>query len=102
MPSPFINISVLVLALIAIVQFFWTSILWALVVVIPLIAIGIYDSLQSKHSIRRNYPVYGHGRWFMEALRPYIRQYLVESDSDGAPINRMFRNIVYQRAKNEL
>lgn len=44
--------------------------------------------------------MFGRGRWTMEALRPYVRQYFVESDTDGAPINRMFRNVVCQRAKN--
>ena len=38
----------------------------------------------------------------MEHLRPFIRQYLLESDTDGAPISRMFRAIVYQRAKGDV
>jgi hypothetical protein len=42
------------------------------------------------------------GRWLMEFLRPFVRQYFVESDTDGSPINRMFRSIVYQRSKGEL
>ena len=37
----------------------------------------------------------------MEEFRPYIRQYFVKSDIDGKPISRMFRSIVYQRAKGE-
>ncbi|MFK7828343.1 MAG: FMN-binding glutamate synthase family protein [Congregibacter sp.] len=70
--------------------------------VLTSIAIGVYDMQQTEHSIRRNFPVLGRGRWFMEALRPFIRQYLLESDTDGAPINRMFRSMVYQRAKGDL
>jgi glutamate synthase domain-containing protein 2 len=35
-------------------------------------------------------------------LRPFRAQYLLESETDGAPINRMFRAIVYQRAKGDL
>ena len=38
----------------------------------------------------------------MEVLRPKIYQYFVESDTDGAPISRIFRNVVYQRAKKAL
>ncbi|PPD42256.1 MAG: FMN-binding glutamate synthase family protein [Methylocystis sp.] len=57
---------------------------------------------QTRHSLRRNYPLFGRGRWIMEWIRPFIRQYLLESHTDGAPINRMFRSIVYQRAKGEL
>lgn len=33
-------------------------------------------------------------------LRPEIRQYIVESDNDGTPFDRLHRNQVYQRAKN--
>ena len=66
-----------------------------------LLIIGLYDFWQTKHTLLRNYPLFGHGRWLMEWLRPYIRQYLIESDTDGAPIHRMFRSVVYQRAKGE-
>jgi glutamate synthase domain-containing protein 2 len=38
----------------------------------------------------------------MEALRPKIYQYFVESDTDGMPINRLDRSIIYQRAKKQL
>ena len=48
----------------------------------------------------RNFPIIGRFRWVMEFLRPFIQQYFVESDTSGAPISRMFRNIIYQRAKN--
>lgn len=64
--------------------------------------IGVYDMQQTRHSIRRNFPLIGRGRWVMEGLRPFVRQYLLESETDGAPINRMFRSIVYQRAKGDL
>ena len=66
------------------------------------LAVGVYDMVQTEHSIRRNFPLVGRGRWFMEWVRPFIRQYLMESETDGAPINRMFRSIVYQRAKGDL
>ncbi len=74
-------------------------ILWTLVALLPLAGVGLYDRLQKRHSIRPNFPLFGRGRWLMERLRPYIRQYFVESDTDGMPVNRMFRSIVYQRAK---
>ena len=38
----------------------------------------------------------------MEILRPKIYQYFVESDIDGRPIGRIFRSLVYQRAKGEV
>ena len=51
--------------------------------------------------LRRNYPLFGRGRWVMEFIRPFIRQYLIEGDTDGMPLNRMFQSLVYQRAKGE-
>ncbi|KAG0165427.1 hypothetical protein DFQ30_008474 [Apophysomyces sp. BC1015] len=58
------------------------------------------DLLQSQHSILRNYPLWGHLRFLIEFIRPEIRQYLVESDTDEQPFSRAQRSIVYQRAKN--
>jgi glutamate synthase domain-containing protein 2 len=99
MPSTFILVSVFILIFIASVQLIWPPILWALLICLPMMIVGLYDMLQSHHAIRRNFPLFGRGRWLMEGLRPYIRQYLLESDTDGTPISRMFRDIVYQRAK---
>ena len=62
--------------------------------------LGCYDVLQHKHSILRNYPVIGHFRYMFEAVRPEIRQYLLESDEESVPFSRAQRSIVYQRAKN--
>ena len=42
--------------------------------------LGVYDLVQRRHSILRNYPVIGHVRWIAELVRPEIRQYLVEAD----------------------
>jgi len=63
--------------------------------------VGIYDVIQSKHAILRNYPIMGHFRFFFESFRPEIRQYFIESDEDALPFSRSQRSLVYQRAKNE-
>jgi len=94
--------TLIIVAAISIVYLFWPPVLWALIIVIPPTLVGIYDTFQTRHSLRRNFPLYARVRWFMEILRPFIQQYLLESDTDGAPINRMFRSIVYQRAKDDL
>ncbi|MBZ0251812.1 MAG: FMN-binding glutamate synthase family protein, partial [Candidatus Methylomirabilis sp.] len=70
--------------------------------VLPLIAVGVHDMLQRKHTLLRIYPVVGHGRYLFEAIRPEIQQYFVESNIDGAPFNREQRSIVYARSKGEL
>jgi glutamate synthase domain-containing protein 2 len=67
-----------------------------------LVAVGTVDLMQSRQSIRRNYPVAAHIRFLLEEIRPEIRQYFLESDTDGTPFNRTKRSIVYQRAKGQL
>src|SRR5262249_16460328 len=51
-------------------------------------AIGIWDLLQSKHSVRRNYPILANIRFMLEKIRPENRQYFLESETDGTPFNR--------------
>jgi glutamate synthase domain-containing protein 2 len=63
--------------------------------------VGVIDLVQTRHSIRRNYPVIGHVRWLVELVRPEIRQYLIEDDMDAAPFDRIQRNLVYERAKRQ-
>jgi glutamate synthase domain-containing protein 2 len=67
-----------------------------------LTAVGVWDLLQSRHSIRRNYPILAHIRFMLEKVRPEIRQYFLESETDGTPFNRSKRAIAYQRAKGAL
>lgn len=62
--------------------------------------VGLQDIQQRSHAVRRNYPVLGNMRYILETLRPELRQYIVESDSDGAPFDRNRRALVYQRAKS--
>ena len=77
----------------------WGHANWLPVLLIPLIIIGIYDFLQRKHTILRNFPVLGHIRYILEFIRPEIRQYFVASDDEERPFNREVRSIIYQRAK---
>ena len=67
-----------------------------------LCGLGIYDLLQPRRAVLRNYPVIGHFRYLLEGIRPEIRQYFIESDSDELPFSRRQRSIVYQRAKSDL
>ncbi len=73
---------------------------WCEVVLIPLVALGLWDILQRRHSILRNYPIAGHLRFVIEGMGPEIHQYLVESNEDGRPFSRDIRSLIYQRAKN--
>jgi glutamate synthase domain-containing protein 2 len=95
----FINLSIIALLGIIIGSYFWPELLWSLVLVAPLIFVGIMDLRQPGHTIKRNFPVVGRMRYWMETLRPKIYQYFIESDTDGTPYNRLNRNVIYQRAK---
>ena len=98
----FYAVSALVLAAIIAGAFMWPGILWLLLVVGPLIALGMRDSLQRWRTVLRNFPLIGHGRYLLELVRPEIQRYFIESNIDAFPIEREFRSIVYQRAKGEL
>jgi len=63
--------------------------------------LGIHDVRQYRHAILRNYPVIGHMRFLLESIRPEIRQYMIESDTDKIPFSREDRALVYQRAKGD-
>ena len=67
-----------------------------------LVALGVRDMLQTRHSILRNYPIVAHMRFMFEEIRPEIRQYFFEGEKDGAPFSRDRRSVVYQRAKMAL
>ena len=73
---------------------------WPTIVSLGLTMVGVADFSQSRHAIRRNYPVLAHFRFFFELIRPEIRQYFIESDDDELPFSRAQRAIIYQRAKN--
>ncbi len=100
MRSSFVLVSTISLLLLAALGYFFTPAwLWLLFLVVPLILLGADDMLQTRQAIRRNFPVFGRGRYWMEWLRPKMYQYFIESDTDGKPISRIQRSVVYQRAK---
>jgi glutamate synthase domain-containing protein 2 len=78
------------------------------VLAIPLVifggltVVGLGDLRQKRHSVLRNYPILAHLRFLIEEIRPEIRQYLFESETDGTPFSRDRRAVVYQRAKMQL
>jgi glutamate synthase domain-containing protein 2 len=80
---------------------FWWFALVLLVLCVMLVALGMYDLQQDRHAILRNYPVIGHMRFLLEYIRPEMRQYFIESDSEATPFSRAQRSLVYQRAKGE-
>lgn len=66
-----------------------------------LVIMGFIDLNQTSHAIRRNYPVIGNMRFLFEYIRPEIRQYFFEDDTEKTPFSRADRSLVYQRAKQD-
>ena len=65
-----------------------------------LFIIALRDFLQKKRSILSNFPLLGRFRFFLESVRPELRQYYWEADDEEVPYSRNQRTMVYQRSKN--
>ncbi|MBF8652291.1 FMN-binding glutamate synthase family protein [Pseudomonas fulva] len=91
---------VFTLATLPLIHHHW---LWPFTLTTGLLSlIGLFDLLQKRHAVRRNYPILGNIRYLVETIRPEIRQYLLEADSDALPFSRAQRSLVYSRAKNQV
>ena len=74
--------------------------IWPTVVFGFFAVLGCRDYFKSTHPVRANYPLMGRLRYLLESIRPELRQYFWESDTDETPYSRNQRAMVYQRAKN--
>lgn len=78
---------------------------WFGLLALPALAytwLGVGDRVQTRHAVRRNFPVLGRLRYVLEGLRPELRQYFVEDDDEENPFSREQRSIVYARSKDQL
>ena len=69
--------------------------------VLIVIMFFLIDITQTKHAIRRNYPVIGRLRYFFEHLGTFFRHYFFAMDREEMPFNREQRSWVYRAAKNQ-
>ena len=69
------------------------------VVVLAALVVAGYDYLQPRHTVLRNFPLIGRGRYLLEELGIYLRQYLYLNDREELPFNRMTRSRIYRAAK---
>ena len=77
---------------------------WAIVglaVLAFLVCVVVYDLVQTRHAVLRNFPVIGHFRYILEAVGPELRQYIVTSNDEERPFSRNQRRWVYASAKQE-
>ncbi|MEL0036926.1 MAG: FMN-binding glutamate synthase family protein, partial [Gammaproteobacteria bacterium] len=68
--------------------------------VVVVFVMYIYDVTQTKHTIRRNYPVVGRFRYIFEHMGEFFRQYFFAMDREELPFNRAQRSWVYRAAKD--
>jgi glutamate synthase domain-containing protein 2 len=78
---------------------FWPLAWWGVAVFGAPALLGTWDLLQTRSTLRRNYPVLAHFRYGLESVGPEIRQYFIEGDTAEVPFSRQQRSLVYQRAK---
>ncbi len=95
----FYKFLIVAIALEVLFVFFWKPGLWSLILIGPIALMGLNDVMNKKQAIRRNFPILGNLRYLFEKIRPEIMQYFVETDTEGRPLNRIYRSMVYRRAK---
>jgi len=101
MRKAFLVFSITILSLTGILIYVNWKFSFLLLIFIPLILMGLYDMYQSKHTIKRNFPLLGRMRYLLESMGPEMRQYFIETDTEGKPFNRLQRSMVYARSKKE-
>ncbi|ARG97044.1 FMN-binding glutamate synthase family protein [Legionella micdadei] len=62
--------------------------------------LAIWNIIQKKHSVLRNYPIIGYIRYIAEWLGPYLRDYFYARDREQLPFNRAQRTWVYEASEN--
>jgi glutamate synthase domain-containing protein 2 len=71
------------------------------VIVGVLSVVVVYDLVQKPHAILRNFPIVGHFRYWLEAVGPELRQYIVTGNNEERPFSRDQRRWVYASSKKE-
>jgi glutamate synthase domain-containing protein 2 len=69
------------------------------IVLLIIIILFIQDITQKEHAVRRNFPVIGRLRYFLERQGEFFRQYFFAMDREELPFNRSTRAWVYRTAK---
>ncbi len=69
-------------------------------IVLWMIITFVADITQTRHAVRRNYPVIGRFRYLFEKLGGFFRQYFFAMDREELPFNRAQRTWIYRAAKD--
>jgi len=73
----------------------------AVAAAVLLAAVALYDLTQRQRAILRNFPIVGHFRYWLEAIGPELRQYIVTDNDEERPFSRDQRRWIYASAKRE-
>jgi len=63
------------------------------------VAVALFDLVQRRHAVLRNFPIVGHFRYLFESVGPELRQYIVTNNREERPFNRQQRRWVYASSK---
>ena len=74
---------------------------WTAAAAAAVAAVAVHDLRQRRHAILRNFPVLGHFRFWLEAIGPELRQYIVTDNDQERPFNRDQRRWIYTSSKEE-
>jgi glutamate synthase domain-containing protein 2 len=66
---------------------------------LAIVVLFFIDITQTKHTVRRNFPVIGRFRYWFENMGEFMRQYFFAQDREEMPFNRAQRSWVYRAAK---
>jgi len=75
--------------------------IWLYIFLGLLAVVAIHDITQRTHTILRNFPIVGHFRYWLEAVGPELRQYIVTNNNEERPFSRDQRRWVYSSAKKQ-
>ncbi len=76
--------------------------MWIVLLFLAIVVVWVlYDITQRRHIILRNFPIIGHFRYWLEAVGPELRQYIVTSNDEERPFSRDQRRWVYTSANQE-
>lgn len=78
-----------------------SNISWWGWILIVLGLIALRDITQKNHTIKHNFPIIGHFRYFLESFGPELRQYIVANNREELPFNRRQRSWIYASSKKE-
>lgn len=69
------------------------------IALLSVVVLFVIDVTQTRHAIRRNFPVVGRFRYWFEHMGEFFRQYFFALDREEMPFNRAERSWVYRAAK---